>query len=70
MARVARLEPAGDTTQPLLLLQIVLYYAYNDQALRRDFAKAMNKLSLLGQDQASLMRPPCAGQRGRTCLLA
>ena len=58
MSGEIRLEPAGDTEKLLLLLQIVLYYAYNDQALRRDFAKAMNKLSLLGQDQASLMCPP------------
>ena len=57
MSRGARLESAGDVQKPLLLLQIVLYYAYNDQALRRDFAKAMNKLSLLGQDQASLVCP-------------
>ena len=55
----ARLNTAGDIQEPLLLLlQIVLYYAYNDQALRRDFAKAMNKLSLLGQDQASLIWSP------------
>ena len=65
------LEPAGDIQKPmLLLLQIVLYYAYNDQALRRDFAKAMNKLSLLGQDQARLMCPPRAEEVGSTCLLA
>ena len=69
--RGARLEPAEDIQKPpLLLLQIVLYYAYNDQALRRDFAKAMNKLSLLGQDQASLLCPPRAGKAGSTCLLA
>eukprot|EP00891_Asterochloris_glomerata_P003639 jgi/Astpho2/3639/Aster-07842 len=54
------LQSDSDTVADPITRFIVLYYAYNDQALRRDFAKAMNKLSLLGQDQARLMCPPQA----------